>query len=204
MLSGSRTQISSFYVTKVWFKDREKGSRDSRRNFFFVPNPLLVSLQTTYICAEHANLFDIESSRVKKKFFCFSERESFSVFRHSIAVVNYCRVVCEANIKLLLMIYWVGFNVRLPCLPCNLQYFNNKPQKWFYIQKRDRRRKGENMQLLRFGKINGKMTVFEAEIMGSKVRDYEFIGRLKCDERILMFELVNFQLIIVFILFICR
>lgn len=112
-------------VMKVWFKDREKGSRDSGESFFFHPH------QTMYICAEHANLFDIESSS-GKKVFCFSRR-GFRFFA-LIAVASYCRVVCEANIKLLLMIYWVGFNALLPCLPCNLQYFNNNRRNGFIFQ----------------------------------------------------------------------
>lgn len=128
---SSRTFLP-FSVTRVWFKDREKGSRDkSRRKFFFFSPKPPRSYLTRQCTIVPSMLISLTLKVLEEVPFFHAKRESFSVFRIDSGCRSYCRVVCEANIKLLLMIYWVGFNARLACLPCNLQYFNNNRRNGF-------------------------------------------------------------------------
>lgn len=83
-------------VTKAWFKDREKGSRDETGESF-----ALSVFQTLCCCSERANLSDIQTFLIFSSMLLFSFRAKFFID----SGFNYCRVVCEANMKLLLMIY---------------------------------------------------------------------------------------------------
>lgn len=74
-------------VTAAWFKGREKGFGER---------------ETFPDTAERANLSDIGS-------FFFVQ---YINFFHIDSGFNYCHVVCETNMKLLLMIHWVGLGRR--------------------------------------------------------------------------------------------
>lgn len=73
---------------------------------------LLSSFQTLYDCADRANLSDIRSvSLLRSARFIPVNDKKFLID----SGFSYCRVVCEASMKLLLMIYWVGLKLLLVC-----------------------------------------------------------------------------------------
>lgn len=74
---------------------------------------MLSSFQTLYDCADRANLSDIRSVCLLRsaRFLSRGTTKSFLID----SGFSYCRVVCEANMKLLLMIYWVGLKLLLVC-----------------------------------------------------------------------------------------
>lgn len=108
------------------FLSRKHGSRivkrvQKMRQEKVFSSPSLSSFQTLYICAERANLSDIQSSvsLCSPPFILFFSSTSEYLFLFFCTLLrtkflidsgfNYCRVVCEANMERLLMIYWVGF-----------------------------------------------------------------------------------------------
>ena len=49
MLLVLGAELLSFTVTKVWFKDREKGSKDIGESFFFQPSTSYLTRQCTFV-----------------------------------------------------------------------------------------------------------------------------------------------------------
>jgi hypothetical protein len=96
-------------VTKVWFRaSGEKGPRRRHRALHFAPSVLIfLTLQTRKTLLHRSAVYRSPAGWLAKLFppSCLT----------LIAVMARCRVVCEANMELLLMIYWVGLVCSVLC-----------------------------------------------------------------------------------------